>query len=383
MTESKIIYLDNAATTRPYNEVVDRFLNCQNHYFNPSALYQQANDGAITIKNAKKSILKALHAPDGDNLYFTSGGTESDNWAIFATKKPKGSRIIVGDGEHDAVIAPAKELEMQGYDVCFAPVNPDGSVNEEKFAKLVNDNVSFVSIMHVSNETGAVNNIAKLVKIVKSKAPRAIFHSDGVQAFGKTKVNIRNLGVDLYSISAHKIHGLKGIGALYVKKGVSLKPYLFGGGQENGMRSGTENLPMIRAFEEAVRINQQNFEANYSKKLCFMENFKSKLVEKLPSTVIISPKEGGVPNILTVAFEIIRGEVLLHSLEKHGILVGIGSACSSHRESRFKKLLGLDDIHRDGIVRFSIGDDCDVIDIEFVVEKIVEEIKVLKDFARK
>ena len=381
--ETKVIYLDNAATTKPYNVVVEKFLASQNHYFNPSALYQQASDGATTIKNAKKSILKALHAPEGDNLYFTSGGTESDNWAIFATKKAKGSRIIVGEGEHDAVIAPAKELEMQGYDVCFAPVNQDGSINEDKFAELITDNVSFVSIMHVSNETGAVNNIAKLVKMVKSKAPRAIFHSDGVQAFGKTKVNLRNLGVDLYSISAHKIHGLKGIGALYVKKGVSLKPYLFGGGQESGMRSGTENLPMICAFEEAVKENQLNFDQNYSKKTEFMENFKSKLIEKLPTTVIISPNEGGVPNILTVAFEIIRGEVLLHSLEKHGILVGIGSACSSHRESRFKKLLGLDDIHRDGIVRFSIGDDCDKNDIDFVIDKIAEEIKVLKDFARK
>ena len=381
--EQKIIYLDNAATTKPYDAVVERFLACQNHYFNPSALYQQASDGAITIKNAKKSILKALHAPDGDNLYFTSGGTESDNWAIFATKKAKGGRVIVGEGEHDAVIAPAKELEMQGYDVCFAPVNSDGSINEEKFAELITENVCFVSIMHVSNETGAVNNIAKLVKRVKSKAPRAIFHSDGVQAFGKVKVNLRNLGVDLYSISAHKIHGLKGIGALYVKKGVSLKPYLFGGGQESGMRSGTENLPMICAFEEAVRLNQQNFDVNYSKKKQFMENFKSKLVEKLPSTVVISPSEGGVPNILTVAFDIIRGEVLLHSLEKHNILVGIGSACSSHRESRFKKLLGLDGSHRDGIVRFSIGDDCDKNDIDFVIEKIVDEIKVLKDFARK
>lgn len=383
MMENKVIYLDNAATTKPYDSVVERYLACQKDYFNPSALYQQASDGATTIKNVKKTILKALHAPEGDSLYFTSGGTESDNWAIFATKKAKGSRIIVGEGEHDAVIAPAKELQMQGFDVCFAPVNPDGSINEEKFAELINENVSFVSIMHVSNETGAVNNIAKLVKMVKSKAPRAIFHSDGVQAFGKTKVNLRNLGVDLYSISAHKIHGLKGIGALYVKKGVSLKPYLFGGGQENGMRSGTENLPMICAFEEAVKVNQENFDANYSKKSNFMENFKSKLVEKLPETVIISPSEGGVPNILTVAFEIIRGEVLLHSLEKHGILVGIGSACSSHRESRFKKLLNLDDVHRDGIVRFSVGDFCNIDDIDFVVDKIVEEIKVLEDFARK
>lgn len=383
MTDFDLIYLDNAATTKPYDEVIERYVECQKAYFNPSALYKQAVDGASAIKNAKKTILKALHAPECDTLYFTSGGTESDNWAIFATKKAKGSRIIVGEGEHDAVVNPAKELQMQGFDVCFAPINPDGSINVEEFSKLVTPDVSFVSIMHVSNETGAINDIAKLVKIVKSKVPKAIFHSDGVQAFGKTKVNLRTLGVDLYSISAHKIHGLKGIGALYVKKGTSIKPLLYGGGQESGMRSGTENMPMICAFEEAVKQNQVNFEENYSKKSQFMEYFKQKLLTVLPDTTVISPAENGVPNILTVAFETIRGEVLLHSLEKHGILVGIGSACSSHHESRFKKLLNLDEMHRDGIVRFSIGNFNDIDEVDFVVDKIAEEMITLKEYARK
>ena len=382
MADTKLIYLDNAATTRPYDSVVERFCDCQKLFYNPSALYKQASDNAQTIKSAKKTILSALHAPDGD-LYFTSGGTESDNWAIFASKKAKGSRIIVGEGEHDAVVNPAKELAMQGFDVCFAPINPDGSVNVEEFARLVTPEVSFVSIMHVSNETGAVNDIARLVKIVKAKAPKAIFHSDGVQAFGKTKVNLRVLGVDLYTISAHKIHGLKGIGALFVKKGTSIKPLLYGGGQEGGMRSGTENLPMVCAFEEAVKQNQSNFEVAYSQKTQILEHLKDKLAQMMPNTIFISPTENRVPNILTVAFEIIRGEVLLHSLEKHGILVGIGSACSSHHESRFKKLLNLDDMHRDGIVRFSFGDFNTIDEVDFVVDKIVEEIETLKKFYRK
>jgi cysteine desulfurase len=382
MTDSKIIYLDNAATTKPYDSVIEKFCSCQKNFYNPAALYKQASDNAQIIKTAKKTILGALHAPEGE-LYFTSGGTESDNWAIFATKKAKNSRIIVGEGEHDAVVNPAKELAMQGYDVCFAPINPDGSVNVDEFTRLVTPEVSFVSIMHVSNETGAVNDISRLVKNVKAKAPKAIFHSDGVQAFGKTKVNLRALGVDLYSISAHKIHGLKGIGALFVKKGTSIKPLLFGGGQESGMRSGTENLPMICAFEEAVKQNQLNFDATYSKKVEILEHLRCQIAQKLPNTTFISSTENSVPNILTVAFEIIRGEVLLHSLEKHGILVGIGSACSSHHESRFKKLLNLDDIHRDGIVRFSLGDFNTVVEIDFVVEKIVQEIETLKQFYRK
>ena len=382
MTDSKIIYLDNAATTKPYDSVVERFCHCQKAYYNPSALYKQASDNAQIIKSAKKTIMNALHAPEGD-VYFTSGGTESNNWAIFASKKAKGSRIIVGEGEHDAVLNPAKELAMQGFDVCFAPINPDGSVNVEEFAKLVTPDVSFVSIMHVSNETGAINDIARMVKIVKAKAPKAIFHSDGVQAFGKTKVNLRALGVDLYTISAHKIHGLKGIGALFVKKGTSLKPLLYGGGQEGGMRSGTENLPMICAFEEAIKQNQANFDEIYSKKQQIIEHLKNKISEALPNTAFISPDTNCVPNILTVAFEIIRGEVLLHSLEKHGILVGIGSACSSHHESRFKKLLNLDEAHRDGIVRFSIGDFNHIDEIDYVVDKALEEIEILKQFYRK
>lgn len=376
----KIIYLDNAATTKPYAEVVETVSKAStDSYFNPSALYANGVNCAVEVKNTRESIKRALHAQDGE-LYFVSGGTEADNTALFCTKKPKNSKIIIGLGEHDAVINPANELKNQGYNVCFAPINDDGSVNVEEFKALLDETVSLVSIMHVSNETGAVNDIAKLVKLTRKFAPNAIFHSDGVQAIGKIKVNLRALDVDLYSMSAHKIHGPKGIGALYVKKGVHVKPLVYGGGQERGFRSGTENLPSILGFAKAVAIMQSNFDSESSKKRLFLEQLRCKLAESVPSMKIISPNAD--TGILTVAFSNVRGEVLLHTLENDGILVGIGSACSSHHESRFKSLLGLDDSHKDGIIRFSVSYENDINDVDFIVDAIATHLNVLQNYTR-
>lgn len=378
----KIYYLDNAATTRVHPLVAELIAKeSTEDFFNPSALYKPSVALSVKIKTARDYIKSALKASEGE-LYFLSGGTEADNTALFCTPKAKGSRVIVGLGEHDAIINSAKQLEQQGYDVCYAPINSDGSVNEEEFEKLLNDKVSLVSIMHVSNETGAVNNIAKLVKMTRRHSPKAIFHSDGVQAFGKIKVNLRALDVDLYTISAHKLHGPKGIGGLFVKKGVSLHPLLYGGGQEKGFRSGTENAPCILGFAEAVKINQANFESDYSKKCDFRELLINKMQEKIQDIVLISPSENYAPNILTVAFKDIRGEVLLHDIENSGILVGIGSACSSHHESRFKSLLNLDDRHRDGIIRFSFSYENELDDIDFVVDTIRQSLDKLTKYTR-
>lgn len=379
---NKLIYLDNAATTRAYSEVAKAMCKySEEEYFNPSALYSHSVEISAEIKRCRDCIKSALRAPDGE-LYFLSGGSEADNTALFCTRKQKNSRVIIGEGEHDAVIKSALELKAQGFDVVFAPIDKNGAVNLSEFEKLLTPNVSLVSIMHVSNETGAINDIATLCRMTKKIAPNAVFHSDGVQAFGKIKVNLRALGVDLYSVSAHKIHGAKGIGGLFVKKGVSIKPLIFGGGQEKGFRSGTENVAAIIGFAGAVSINQANFAENYSKKSQYIEYLRKMLQENVPDVCFVSDADNSVPNILTVAFCDVRGEVLLHSLEKHGILVGIGSACSSHHESRFKSLLGLDERHRDGIVRFSIGDFNDISEVDYVVECICKELETLKKYTR-
>lgn len=379
---AKLIYLDNAATTRIYPEVADLIAEeSKNDFFNPSALYKPSVALSVKIKNARESIKSALHAGDGE-LYFTSGGSEGDNTALFCTRKPKGSRIIVGLGEHDAIINGAAQLAQQGYDVVYAPINADGSVNVEEFKNLLTPNVALVSIMHVSNETGAINDIARLCKLTKKVAPNAVFHSDGVQAFGKIKVNLRSLGVDLYTISAHKIHGPKGIGALYVKKGTPIKPLIYGGGQEKGFRSGTENAPSILGFAKAVEICMENFDFDFAKKAAFKAQLKEKLLSEIDDVQIISGDENFAPNILTVAFKDVRGEVLLHDIEDDGILVGIGSACSSHHESRFKSLLGLDENHKDGIIRFSISYENDENDVDFIVGRIKSSLEKLTGYKR-
>lgn len=379
---AKLIYLDNAATTRIYPEVADLIAEeSKNDFFNPSALYKPSVALSVKIKNSRESIKSALHAGDGE-LYFTSGGSEGDNTALFCTRKPKGSRIIVGLGEHDAIINGAAQLAQQGYDVVYAPINADGSVNVEEFKNLLTPNVALVSIMHVSNETGAINDIARLCKLTKKVAPNAVFHSDGVQAFGKIKVNLRALGADLYTISAHKIHGPKGIGALYVKKGTPIKPLIYGGGQEKGFRSGTENAPSILGFAKAVEICMKNFDSDFAKKAAFKAQLKEKLLSEIDDVQIISGDENFAPNILTVAFKDVRGEVLLHDIEDDGILVGIGSACSSHHESRFKSLLGLDENHKDGIIRFSISYENDENDIDFIVGRIKSSLEKLTGYKR-
>lgn len=378
-----MIYLDNAATTKMYDEAF-RVLTEANEkrWFNASALYKEASEESKTIRRARETLLGALKAGDGE-LYFLSGGTEADNTALFCTRKAKGSRVIVSEGEHDAVINPAKVLKEQGYDVVFAPIKSDGGVDEEKFAALLTPDVSLVSVMHVSNETGAVNDIAKLSAMTKRAAPKAVFHSDGVQAFGKIKVNLRSLGADLYTVSGHKIHGPKGIGALYVAKGTPVKPLVFGGGQEKGFRSGTENGPAIEAFAAAAERTMRNFEEDCSKKRRYLEYLREGLENGVPDVKIITDTERSAPHILTVAFGGVRGEVLLHALEERGILVGVGSACSSHRESRFKSLLGLDEAHRDGIVRFSVSAFNDFSEVATVVRETADAVARLKEYARK
>ena len=378
----KTIYLDNAATT-PMCDEASQALSAAlaPAFFNPSARYMPSAGVSEQINRARTLIKGALGGSLGE-VYFNSGGTEGNNTVLFGAKGRKGSRIIIGEGEHDSVYAPAMELKNSGYDVCFAPINTDGSVNFEKFKELLNENVSLVSIMHASNETGAINDIAKFVRATKKVAPDAIFHSDGVQAFLKLPLSVASLGVDAYTVTAHKIHGPKGIGALYVKRGAKIKPLLLGGGQESGFRSGTESSPLILSFAAAIQHEYEKFDENYSKLRNYREYFVKKLQEKIQNIAIITPLENSVPNILSVAFENVRGEVLLHCLEEDGILVGTGSACASHHESRFKKLFGLDESHLEGVIRFSFAEENDIGDVDFVVDRVATHVKELSKTVR-
>ncbi len=375
-----MIYFDNAATT-PLDEIAIDALKefGVEKFFNPSALYREALENTKALNLARENILKILHG-EGDFI-FTASGTESDNMAIYGVKKPKNARLIVSASEHSAMLNPAIDLKNKGYDVQFAPLNPDGSLNIDEFKKLLNKDVCFVSIMHVNNETGAVNDILKIVKLTKTVAPNAIVHSDGVQAVMKVKVNLINLGVDMYSVSAHKVHAPRGVGGLYIKKGVRIKPLILGGGQEKGLRSATENLAGIVAFSRILEKYDKNFAENVEKRKNLLEYLRRGFLETMPEHLVISPDNS--PHILMVALKGVRGEVILHSLEDFGILIGVGSACSSKKGiNKFQSLLNLDDDHKEGIIRISVSESNTFEECDALLEKIKLLTEKLTDYKR-
>lgn len=375
-----MIYLDNAATTAMYPECLDSFKKYGvEKFFNPSAVYAPSVEVSRVLKEARREILSALHAPDG-TVVFTASGSEADNLALFGSRKPKGGKIVTTAGEHSAVINSVAELSARGYEVVYAPLHPDGKVNLEELEKLLDESVCLVSVMHVNNETGAVNDLKAVSKLVRRLSPSAIFHSDGVQGFLNVETNLKDMDVDLYSMSAHKIHGPKGVGALYMKKGIRVSPIVFGGGQEYGIRSATENVPGIDAFRVAVEIGRKNFAAGVEHKKQILSYLREE-IGKMDDVILVSNSDS--PHVLTVTFKDVRGEVLMHALESHGIFVGIGSACSSKKGvSRFKDLLGLDKGYDEGIVRISVSENTSHADAEALVEALSVEVPKLRKYKR-
>ncbi|MCI8728206.1 MAG: cysteine desulfurase [Clostridia bacterium] len=377
-----MIYLDNAATTRMYDECMKEFERYSLfEYFNPSALYNLSLGVNNSVKNARRAIASAINA-DADEIIFTASGSEADNLAIFGGLKRKNKKLIFSSVEHSAVYNSALELKNQGYTVIFAPVDGFGRVDAEKFIELLDEDVILVSIMQVSNETGAVNDIKKLAEYTKEYAKNALFHVDGVQGFMKIKTNVKNLGIDLYSMSAHKIHGPKGVGALYIRKGVNLKPIIFGGGQEFGIRSATENVAGIAAFAKAVEITSKKEDYGYSRSKELLSYLADILLKKYGGHIIVNTDLSNcAPHILSVAFDNIRGEVMLHALEKRGIIIGTGSACSSKKSNkRIPISLGLRSEFFDGMLRISLSADNTKNDIDRLIEAIDIEYVSLKNY---
>ena len=373
-----MIYLDNAGTTPVLKECADIVKEClEKDFYNPSALYNPSVELSRKIKAAREDILTALRG-DG-NLIFTSSGSESDNTALFCTKKPNGSRIVVSATEHPAVYNCAMELMQRGYDVVFCGVDEYGRVKEDEFRSLINDNTSLISIMHVNNETGCVNDIKKLCKIAKSIKPGVLFHSDGVQAVGKIKVNLTDLGVDLYSVSGHKIHAPKGIAGLYIKSGVNIRPYIFGGGQEGGLRSSTENVGGILSFSYAIKQATSKVAENAER----VASLRQKIIDGVPSEFRVIDCPDHSPYILYMAMPYVRGEVMLHSLEKYGILIGTGSACSSKKtHKRLPTLLGLGKEYENGTIRVSMNRFTTENDIDYFINQLNLEYNTLKKYVR-
>lgn len=362
-----MIYLDTSATTQMYPEILDIIKKyAVDEFYNPSALYTKALNISKDIKSAKQKILDILHGVG--NIVFTASGTEADNMAIFGSKRFKDCKILVSCIEHSAVYQCAKKLEGQGVRVEYIACDKYGKVIEEDFRAKLDSNVSLVSIMHACNETGAINDIEKLAKITKEVAPKAIFHSDGVQAVGKMPINLGKLGVDLYTFSAHKFHGMKGVGGLFVKKGVNISPIIFGGGQENGLRSATENVSGIISTAYALTKTYKQLDTQKNKKI--ISYIADSISNIVPKAVINTNFDCSLSNILSVAIPNTRGEVLLHMLEDKGIIIGTGSACSAQKShTRVPISLGLSREYFDGMIRISIDNSTTFEDAEkFVIE---------------
>lgn len=371
-----MIYFDNAATTKPSKDALTRAAEFnENNFFNPSALYRNGLSCNKAIKEAKTSILKNLGLSESKyEVVFTSCGTESDNTAIFGAVK---RGIFITDlGEHSAVYKCFTELKNRGLQVYFCSLNRYGGVNVDELLEKVKEvGADFVSIMHVNNETGAINDINYIAREIKKINPKAVFHSDGVQAYGKIPVSLSS-DVDLYSVSAHKINGLKGVGALIKKKNVNVAPLILGGGQEGGLRSGTENVFGIKTFqyagEEHYKFIKENFE-NVKK----IKYYISSGLDKSIFTVISDEKSS--PYILSISAVGLRGEVLMHALESRDIIVGNGSACSSkNRYSRIIKACGYSDDVLDGVVRISFSAENTIEQAELFVKTVNEVAADLK-----
>ena len=374
-------YFDNAATTRVSEEIAEVFnhYNALN-YYNPSANYLPAQSIRNEINDVRSEMIRLIKGFDG-TMVFTSSGTEADNLALFGSKKRKESNIVISASEHPAVYNSANALKNAGFEVRICPVNSVGAVDLDAFGGLVDGNTALISVMHVNNVTGGKNDIAKLVSVAKKINPRALFHSDGVQALGKVPVSLAELGVDLYTVSGHKIGAPKGVAALYMAKGVSLSPILYGGGQEGGLRSSTENVAGILSFGAAMRRAVGELPVFAEK----CREFRGILHEKLSSIEDIAylSDDSCAPNIFTFAMKGLRGEVMQHELSTVGFLVGTGSACSARRaDTRLYKALGIGDEYENGIIRISFGRDNTAMETLNLADEILRIYQKMKKYMR-
>ncbi|MDE7307043.1 MAG: cysteine desulfurase, partial [Clostridia bacterium] len=357
-----MIYLDNAATTKPDEECVkaaEKYILSE--YYNPSALYAEGYNLQLELKESRRKIVSLIADENNFSLVFTSSGTEADNHAIFCGAKR--GNVVTTLGEHSAVYAVVNELKQRGTEVRFASLNSDGSVNLESLLSLIDDKTSIVSVIHVNNETGAINDIAAISVAVKAKNKNTLFHSDGVQAFGKIAFRLTK-DIDLYSISAHKIGGIKGCGALIKRKNLALKPFICGGGQEMGLRSGTENVFSIKCFEFAALKRYSALNDCFEKVKKLNKEMRSRLNKNLFSFI---SAESASPYILSVAAIGVRGETVLHEADDAGLIIGTGSACSSNKKNRYSRVIlscGIDENTADGILRISFSPENTLDEIE-------------------
>ena len=380
-------YLDNSATTRCYKELADLVYQVMlEDYGNPSSMHQKGVEAENYVKEAKEHIAKTLKVNEKEIL-FTSGGTESNNLALIGgamANRRAGNRIITTAVEHPAVSAPMQFLKEQGFDLVILPVDGQGVVKMEALKEALTPETILVSTMYVNNEIGAVEPVEEIAKLVHENCPKALYHVDAIQAFGKYRIFPKKAGIDLLSVSGHKIHGPKGVGFLYINEKARIIPQILGGGQQNGMRSGTDNVPGIAGLGLAAKMSYEQFE----EKILHMYELKKQLVEgfKKMDGVIVNgmPVMEGAPHIVSASFLGVRSEVLLHTLEDRGIYVSAGSACSTHKRAGSPTLtaLGMKKSQMETTVRFSFEEENTKEQIDYCLQVLQEVLPMLKKFTR-
>ena len=383
-----LVYLDNSATTPPYKEVTQTVTECHDdNYGNPSSLHRMGMKAEKAVKAARKIIGTSLKA-EKNEFFFTSGGTESNNTAVFGavdTLKRYGDRIITSSVEHPSILNVCKALEKKGFDVKYLNVNDKGRIDINQLNEYYNDKTILISVMHVNNEMGTVQPIEEIAGY-KKKNEKVLFHVDAVQSYGKIEVFPGNTGIDLLSVSAHKLHGPKGIGGLYINRKVNIPPLMFGGQQENMIRSGTENVPGIAGFGKAVELSFSEFQ-NRIKRTRKVKEYLTEGIKNAIKDIRINSYEDQrcAPHIVNISFAGVRGEVLLHMLEQADIYISTGSACSAKKraKSHVLKASGLSDTEIDGAVRFSFSEFNSIDQMDYVLEHLKKSVERIRKIMRK
>ena len=382
-----VAYFDNSATTRCYPEVAEIVVKTMTEDFgNPSAMHLKGVEAEKYVREAAQTLAKILKVNEKE-IIFTSGGTESNNLALFGgadANKRSGNHIITTSVEHAAVGQPAERLEQMGYEVTIVPVDHRGVVQLEALEKALRPDTILVSTMYVNNEVGAVMPVEEIAKLVHEKSPKALYHVDAIQAFGKYRIYPKKAGIDMLSVSSHKIHGPKGVGFLYINEKARIQPQILGGGQQAGMRSGTDNVPGIAGLGVAAKMVYTDFD----EKIEHMYQLKERLAEgflKLPDVRLNGMEiREGAPQILSASFLGVRSEVLLHTLEEKGIYVSAGSACSSHKRKAAGTLsaMGMEAAQRESTLRFSFSEENTFEEVDYALEVIGQVLPMLRRYSR-
>lgn len=377
-------YFDHAATTYVLPEVAELMLRIMREdYGNPSSKHRKGMEAENYIKTASFELAQILKV-DAKNIVFTSGGTESNNMALIGAamaNRRAGRHIISTPMEHASVYNPLLYLEKQGFELTVVDVDSRGIVSLDALEAAMRDDTILVSVMAVNNEIGAVEPVGACGELIHRKNPDTVFHVDGIQAFGKLALYPKRMGIDLFSVSGHKLHAAKGVGALYVNPDIKLHPIIYGGGQQKDMRSGTENVPGIAGLGLAARLAYDNL----TERIAHMEQLKRRLIQGALLLPDVTVNEGDAPHIVSLSFRGVKSEVLLHALEDQGIYVSSGSACSANHPgiSGVLKAIGLEEALLDSTLRFSFAENNTLEEIDYALQVLEKLLPMLRKFVRK